>query len=65
MSDRIVCRCQKCRKETQVFGSRWCADCHYPGIDQDWQRFEDLVEEGYTRHQARIMAGLADPPDEE
>ena len=65
MTERIVCRCQKCRKEPQVFGSRWCADCHYPGIDEDWKRFEMLVEEGYPRHQARIMAGLADPPDEE
>lgn len=63
MTERIVCRCQKCSKETDVFGSRWCADCHYPGIDQDWARFEMLVEEGYPRHQARIMAGLADPAE--
>ncbi|WP_250865636.1 hypothetical protein [Caballeronia sp. INSB1] len=64
MTERIVCRCQKCGKETQVFGSRWCADCHYPGIDQDWQRFQDLPEEGYSRYQGRIMAGLAAPAED-
>jgi hypothetical protein len=47
-----------------VFGSRWCADCHYPGIDQDWARFEMLVEEGYPRYQARIMAGFTDPAED-
>lgn len=54
--------CKKCRREVQVFGSRWCKVCYYPGIDEDWQRYRDLVEEGYPRHQARLMAGLADPP---
>jgi hypothetical protein len=63
VSERIVCRCLKCRKETQVFGSRWCAECHYPSIDQDWKRFEMLVEEGYPRYQALLMAGLADPSE--
>lgn len=63
MSERIVCRCRRCRKETQVFGSSWCEDCYYPGIDRDYQRFDDLCAEGYTRHQARIMAGLADPEE--
>jgi hypothetical protein len=26
-----------------------------------YDRFDDLCAEGYTRYQARIMAGLADP----
>jgi hypothetical protein len=64
MNERIVTRCRKCRCETQVFGSSWCQDCYYPGIDRDYQRFDALIEEGYPRYQARIMAGLADPSDE-
>ena len=63
MSDRIVTRCRKCRCETEVFGSGWCTACYYPSIDQDWRRYLDLVEEGYSRYQARIMAGLADPDE--
>lgn len=53
--------CLRCRKPVQVFGSRWCQVCWYPGIDEDWQRYRDLLEEGYPRHQALVMAGLADP----
>ncbi|AJX59693.1 hypothetical protein [Burkholderia pseudomallei] len=63
MSERIVTRCRRCRKETDVFGSSWCAGCYYPGIDADWQRYLDLVEEGYSRYQARVMAGLSDPDE--
>tara|TARA_R100001369_G_scaffold91313_1_gene132284 strand:- start:319 stop:462 length:144 start_codon:yes stop_codon:yes gene_type:complete len=28
---------------------------------EDAHRYLDLIEEGYTRYQAAIMAGLADP----
>lgn len=55
MSERIVCRCRKCRKEVEVFGSSFCSDCYYPGICEDYRRFDALCEEGYTRYQARIM----------
>ena len=58
------CICLQCRKPTQVYGSRWCADCYYPSIDEDWQRYQDLMEEGYPRHAAKVMAGLADPQEE-
>ena len=64
MSDRIVCRCRQCRRETEVYGSSWCETCWYPGIDRDYRRFDDLVAEGYPRHQARVMAGLSDPEGE-
>ncbi|MGT2505696.1 hypothetical protein [Cupriavidus basilensis] len=57
--------CYKCREEVQVYGSRWCADCHYPGIDDDYGRYQDLLEEGYTRYQAKLMVGWADPPEED
>ncbi|WP_278651933.1 hypothetical protein [Pandoraea pnomenusa] len=59
-----MCHCYKCRKPTQVYGSRWCADCAYPSIDQDYTRYQNLLEEGYTRHQARLMVGWADPSEE-
>jgi hypothetical protein len=58
------CLCYKCRKPAEVHGSRWCASCWYPSIDEDWQRYKYLVEEGYTRYQAKIMAGLADPDED-
>ena len=57
------CRCYKCRKPTQVYGSRWCSDCHYPSIDEDYARYRDLIEEGYTRFQALLMVGWADPAE--
>lgn len=31
-----VSRCVKCCQPTQVYGSRWCKDCAYPGIDRDY-----------------------------
>ncbi len=58
-----VCRCYRCWKPTQVYGSRWCADCYYPSIDKDYARYRDLVEEGYPRHQALLMVGWADPAE--
>jgi|GEM_PF-5809200 len=27
--------CYKCKKLTQVYGSRWCSECYYPAIDRD------------------------------
>lgn len=55
--------CVKCRKPCQVFGCRWCANCYYPGIDRDYERYRDLLEEGYTRYQAKLMAGWGDPDE--
>ena len=55
--------CYRCRKPVQVHGCQFCKDCYYPHINEDWRRYSDLVEEGYPKFQAKIMAGLADPPD--
>ena len=30
---------------------------------EDAQRYLDLRDEGYTRHEALLMAGLIDPPE--
>ena len=63
MTDRMPQpRCYKCNKPTQVFGSRWCAECWYPGIDKDYDRYRALLEEGYGHYQAKVMVGWADPP---
>ena len=58
-----VCRCYGCCKPTQVYGSRWCAECYYPSIDEDYERYRDLLEEGYPRYQALLMVGWADPAE--
>jgi hypothetical protein len=55
--------CLKCRRPCQVFGCRWCKDCYYPGIDETYQRYRDMIEEGYTRYQAKVMSGWGDPDD--
>lgn len=54
-------RCTRCRGLTQVVGCRWCATCWYPGIDRDYQKLQDLLEEGYTRYQALVMVGWSEP----
>ncbi|MBB5462897.1 hypothetical protein HDG33_006571 [Paraburkholderia sp. Cpub6] len=63
MTDRIVCRCRHCGNETEVFGSSFCAAHADHWLTEMYRRFDDLCEEGYTRYQARIMAGLADPAE--
>lgn len=57
-------KCLLCNNnKVSVYGARFCEDCYYPSIDDDWQKYEDLIAEGYTRYQAKIMAGLADPDE--
>lgn len=36
---------------------------HYGCTAESAQRFIDLRDEGYSREQAALMAGLTDPPD--
>ncbi|MNL53366.1 hypothetical protein D3C87_1766070 [compost metagenome] len=38
---------------------------HYGCSREDASRYLDLREEGYSRYQAAVMAGLADPHDSE
>lgn len=37
------CKCYKCGKITEVYGSRWCASCWYPGIDRDSKLTSDYI----------------------
>ncbi|NKI46371.1 hypothetical protein HFV06_08540 [Pseudomonas fluorescens] len=41
--------------------SRLCDECSY--FAADYQRYDALREEGYMPYQAKLMCGLADPPD--
>lgn len=37
---------------------------HYGCSQETAQRYIDLRDEGYPQHQALLMAGLSDPPEE-
>ena len=65
MSTLFVTLCRKCRRRDAIVESLWCSTCDYPGIDEDYQRFRDLREEGYSAHQSLLMVGWADPPEDE
>jgi len=62
-----ITHCEKpgCNKPTDVFGSRFCAACWYPGIDEDYTMYRAYRADGYGSYQAKLMVGWADPPDHE
>ncbi len=49
--------CAKCGKPTEVYGSKWCSTCHYPGIDEDYARFQDLLDDGHRYIDAAVSSG--------
>jgi len=61
MDNQTHCEKPGCNKPTDVFGSKWCADCWYPGIDRDHERYRAMREDGYNHYQAMLSAGWADP----
>lgn len=58
--------CKQCRHCRTPLTSDETAD-HLCGercfLAADYQRYDDLRQEGYMAHQAKLMCGLADPPD--
>ena len=40
---------------------RLCGECCF--FAADYRRYDALREEGYMPYQAKLMCGLADPPD--
>lgn len=42
-------------------GHAICEEHHSLGYGPDYRHYRDLIEEGYPRGQAAIMAGLKDP----
>lgn len=47
--------CRKCQADTE--NSKFCDDCHYPGIEEDYQEYRDLITEGHPRAQAAVLSG--------
>lgn len=56
-------QCRNCRTPltAEETSSRLCDECCY--LAADYRRYDDLREEGYMCYQAKLMCGLADPPD--
>lgn len=52
--------CRRCRKETDQ-DERFCGDCHYPGVEEAYNEYQALLDEGYPRIQAAVMSGWQDP----
>lgn len=48
--------CLRCSHLT-LPDNTWCQRCNYPGIDDDYQQFQDLKDEGYPTAQAAVMSG--------
>ncbi|MGK0272151.1 MAG: hypothetical protein ACI88H_002817 [Cocleimonas sp.] len=57
MDKSVNGNCNKCRGGVDVYGSRFCADCYYPGIDDDWNEYQDLIADGHPRNQAAVLSG--------
>lgn len=55
-------RCRDCEVEgKELDANRLCSDCEVMG--DSYQKLDALIAEGYPRHQALLMAGLADPAE--
>jgi DnaJ-class molecular chaperone len=50
-------KCLKCNGNKKVYGGRWCDTCWYPGIDEDWNEYQSLIDEGYRRADAAVRSG--------
>ena len=49
-------QCLKCKEPVKP-GCRWCPDCWYPGIDEDYNQFKDMLEEGHRYIDAAVNSG--------
>jgi len=47
--------CRVCKNPTR---EEYCNVCWYPGIEDDYQEFIALLDEGHTRHAAGVLSGL-------
>lgn len=55
--------CRECRTELEPHQKRHRLCEEHEDLAGDYQRFDDLREEGHSTYVAKLMAGLADPPD--
>ncbi|WP_339869003.1 hypothetical protein [Pseudohongiella nitratireducens] len=49
--------CKRCNDLPARNNSRWCGECHYPGIDDDYQLFKDMLSDGYRYIDAAVQSG--------
>ncbi|MDI3357110.1 hypothetical protein MO767_22555 [Pseudomonas sp. UYIF39] len=61
MSLRNECRNCQTPLSAEETPNRLCDECCYLAVD--YRRYDDLREEGRMPYQAKLMCGLADPPD--
>lgn len=59
----LLDQCRHCRTRlsAEETPSRLCDECCFLAVD--YGRYDALREEGYSQYQAKLMCGLADPPD--
>ena len=56
--------CRECRAELGEYDHEEIGLCQeHIALCEDWRRYDDLREEGHNAYAAKLMAGLADPPD--
>lgn len=53
-------QCKRCGTNVPE-GIRWCEHCAYPGIDNDYEEYQALLDEGYRRIDAAVLSGWQDP----
>ena len=55
--------CMHCRTHlmTEETPERLCGECCF--LATDYRTYDALRDEGYMQYQAKLMCGLADPPD--
>ncbi|WP_234497887.1 hypothetical protein [Vibrio maritimus] len=54
--------CKRCHKKTVNHG-RFCNDCFYPGIEETYDEYQTLLDEGHRRIQAATMSDWQDPEE--
>ena len=59
----LLNQCRHCRTtlSAEEKPDRLCGECCF--FAADYRHYDALREEGYMPYQAKLMCGLADPPD--
>ncbi|PCD85617.1 hypothetical protein [Vibrio mediterranei] len=58
--------CRRCSKELASIddlSTRFCNECFYPGIEETYDEYQALLDEGHRRIQAAVMSGWQDPDE--
>lgn len=58
------CNCQRdvgVGRRNSFMGSGFCSECYYEGIEEEYERYRQLRDEGYSHYQASIQVGWSDP----